>query len=316
MLQINQTLKKQGSALLSALFIMTLVAIAATAMSTRLQLDIYRTSIALTSDKLYLASQAVTFWAMNTLTMNNNEFIVGGENGKVANLPRYYQQNYPDVVINGALYDLQSRFNINNLRDKRFQLLFYKLMENAHVKLNAKQQKILLNAIYNRINIYQPGRGHDQAIEYYLSRKPPYLPGYQPMQSISELRLVQGVNAELYQKLLPYITVLPEVTPVNLNTASKTVLMSLGNGLTEANIEELIETRGQEGIKSMDKLTLLLQKFDIPKDQITIESNYYLSVATTSSADIYLTTFTIIKRSKDNMGNISVGIVQESLNTL
>ena len=56
-----------GSALLSALFIMTLIAIAATAMSTRLQLDIYQTRMTINSDKLYLASDVVKFWAMEQL---------------------------------------------------------------------------------------------------------------------------------------------------------------------------------------------------------------------------------------------------------
>lgn len=57
----------KGSALLTALFIMTLVAIVATAMSTKVQLDIYRTRLILTHDKLYFASQAVTFWSMGQL---------------------------------------------------------------------------------------------------------------------------------------------------------------------------------------------------------------------------------------------------------
>ena len=65
---LNRCLRNRGSALISALFIMTLVAIAATAMSTRLQLDIYRTRLTISSDKLFLASQAVTFWAMHTLS--------------------------------------------------------------------------------------------------------------------------------------------------------------------------------------------------------------------------------------------------------
>ena len=54
----------RGSALLTALFIMTLVAIVATAMSTKLQVDIYRTRLTLTHDKLYLASQGVAVWAL------------------------------------------------------------------------------------------------------------------------------------------------------------------------------------------------------------------------------------------------------------
>jgi general secretion pathway protein K len=70
---LNRTQSHRGSALISALFIMTLVAIAATAMSTRLQLDIYRTRLTLITDKLYLASQYVTFWAMSELTYSKKK---------------------------------------------------------------------------------------------------------------------------------------------------------------------------------------------------------------------------------------------------
>lgn len=64
----------KGGALLTALFIMTLVAIVATAMSIRLQTDIYRTRLVLTHDKLYLASQAVTFWALGELRDGKQKF--------------------------------------------------------------------------------------------------------------------------------------------------------------------------------------------------------------------------------------------------
>src|SRR5438128_155496 len=60
-------IKRNGSALLSALFLMTLIAIAATAMSTRLQLDIYRTRLSFHSAQLNLASEVVGFWAMDRL---------------------------------------------------------------------------------------------------------------------------------------------------------------------------------------------------------------------------------------------------------
>lgn len=316
MLRASQHQTKRGSALLSALFIMTLVAIAVTAMSTRLQLDIYRTGLTLTSDKLYLASQAVTFWAMDRLAIKNGQFKIGDKNGVLADFPPHLQHLYPDMIMKGKLYDMQSQFNLNNLQDKKYRLLFFKLLENTHVKMSAVQRKLLINAILYWISPYQPGRGHDEYLDFYLKQKPSYLPGYQPMQSISELRLVRGVSAQLYREMLPNITVLPEITPININTAPKIVLMSLGNGLNEAQVEEVIRARGEKGITTMEKAAALLQKLDLPRDQITIESTYYLSVATVSSEDLNLTTYAIIKRSKDNQGHISVGIVREGLNTI
>lgn len=316
MLRVSQYQTKRGSALLSALFIMTLVAIAATAMSTRLQLDIYRTGLTITSDKLYLASQAVTFWAMDTLATKRGPFALGNKDGSLADFPQHLQRLYPDMTMKGKLYDMQSQFNLNNLQDKKYHLLFFKLLENTQIKMSASQRKLLINAILYWISPYQPGRGHDEYLSYYTKQSPAYLPGYQPMQSTSELRLVQGISAKLYHAMLPNITVLPEMTPININTAPKALLMSLGNGLNEAQVEEIMHARGEKGITTMEKVAELLQKLDLPREQITIESNYYLSVATVSSDDFSLTTYVVIKRSKDNQGHISVGIVRESLNTV
>ena len=314
--QASQHQTKRGSALLSALFIMTLVAIAATAMSTRLQLDIYRTGLTLTSDKLYLASQAVTFWAMDALSIKNIQFKVSDKSGDLADFPPHLQHLYPDVVMKGKLYDMQSQFNLNNLQDKKYHLLFFKLLENMHIKMSTAERKLIIDAILYWISPYQPGRGHDVYLDFYMKQNPSYLPAHQPMQSISELRLVRGINTGLYRALSPNIMVLPEITPININTASKTLLMSLGNGLNGAQVEEVIRARGEKGITTMEKLAELLQKLDLPRDQITIESTYYLSVATVSSGDLNLVTYAVIKRSKDHQGHVTVGIVRESLNTI
>ncbi|MCM5063369.1 general secretion pathway protein GspK, partial [Escherichia coli] len=48
---------------------------------------------------------------------------------------------------------------------------------------------------------------------------PPYLAANQPMQDVSELRLIRGIDARLYRKLLPYVCVLPTSDlSVNVNT--------------------------------------------------------------------------------------------------
>ncbi len=307
---------KGGSALISALFIMTLVAIAATAMSTRLQLDIYRTRLTIARDELYLASQAVTFWAMDTLSVVNKRFIVKGKNRTLASFPSPLQHVYPEVTVTGDLYDLQALFNLNNLRNKKFQPLFFRLLENTLTTSDNTQRKSLMSALIYWITPYQPGHGHDVYLSFYTKQRPPYLPGFQPMQSISELRLVYGVSYEIYQALLPSVTVLPEETPININTAPKALLMSLGNGLNQTEVDELLQARGKKGITDVRKLYQLLQKLDIPFDQITIESTYYLCVSKATSLDLTLTTYTVIKRSKDRQGNLSVSLVRESLNTI
>ncbi|WP_278043991.1 type II secretion system minor pseudopilin GspK, partial [Legionella lansingensis] len=308
--------RQSGSALITALFIMTLVAIAATAMSTRLQLDIYRTRLTILSDKLYFASQAVTFWAMSELADKKNKFTLADEFGKVIDFPSKLQNAYPEVGTSGHLYDLQSRFNLNNLSDKRYQSSFLKILDLAPTKLSAAEKEALILATRNWISPYQPGRGQDEFVNYYLQQKPPYFASQQLLQHVSEFRLIKDVNAKLYSSLFDYLTVLPEVTPININTASKQILATLANGLNEAQVEELITARGDKGIQDLQDIAPLLQKLNIRNQQITIESQYFLSVAMIVHPDLNLTNYTVLKRSKDRNGKISVSIVSESLNSV
>ncbi len=143
----DKSSKKQGSALISALFIMTLVAIAATAMSTRLQFDIYRTRLTIASDKLYLATQAVTFWGMDALK-DIRKLKLNGKDGLLATLPTVLQRIYPEVELKGKVVDMQALFNINNLQDRKFHASFFHLLEHTLVKSDDAQRKALFYALY------------------------------------------------------------------------------------------------------------------------------------------------------------------------
>lgn len=302
-----------GSALISALFIMTLIAIAATAMSTRLQSDIYRTRLTLLSDNLYLASQGVSFWAMGELS-SPKKYTQATAQGKILEFPAKYQTLYPGLVVEGALYDLQGRFNLNNVIDKKYFAVFVKLIANAARNLPPNQQSGIGIAVYQWVSPFKSGLGKDEWVSYYLQQKPPYFPSQQLMQSVSEFRLVRGVDAKTYQLLESFITALPEATPINLNTASKKVLKSLGNGLSEEQVNELITARGEKGIKQKE-ISLLLQKLNIRQEQTTLESQYFMSVAVVKGDDLNLINYSILKRSKNKDGKISVSLIRQSLNS-
>lgn len=309
-------LKQAGSALISALFIMTLVAIAATAMSTRLQLDIYRTRLTLLTDQLYLASQSVTFWAMSELGNHKNAFTRNTVAGALLAFPANQKAIYPPFTISGELYDLQSRFNLNNLSNKNYALLFLKLLEKPDLKLNPGQRKQLLDATVQWISDYKPGRGNDEYMAYYAKQKPSYLPGFQFFESPSEFRLVRGVTANLYQGIADLISALPEAVPINLNTAPQLVLKGLGNGLNNAQVQQLLKARGEEGIKNMNKISPLLQKLGIRSEHVTLDSQYFMSIAWVTHEDLSLINYTVLKRSRNNQGKITVSLIKESLNTV
>lgn len=303
-----------GGALLTALFIMTLVAIVATAMSTRLQLDIYRTRLMIIHDKMYLASQGVTFWSLSELKNNKNKFTQANAQGMVKEFPKNYQSIYQQVTLSGGLYDLQARFNLNNLLEKQYVLPFTNLLGILVPNLNTLDKKNFVLAIKNWLGPYDLAQGNDVFASFYQSQKPAYNSSHQLMKSLSELRLVKDVSASFYLALEPYVTVLPETTPVNINTASPKVLMSLGNGLNSAQISELMMARGETGIIQLKEINELLRKIDLPMKQITVESTYFLSISVAQSDEFKLKIYTLLKRDKDKKGKVSVRIIRQSMN--
>ena len=304
----------RGSALLSALFLMTLVAIAATAMSTRLQLDIYRTRLSIESDKVNLASQAVAFWAMDSLVNPKTQLTPLDEAGRVLNYPKLLKTIYPAISLDGQLYDLQARFNLNNMTDVLYQSVFLSLLKNNVKDAELNTLKYIRAATVNWVSVYRPSAGFDEWMTYYSQQKPPYLPAWQPMQSVSEFRMVAGVTAKIYQSVVSLITALPTQTAINLNTASKKVLMALGDGLSEQQVEELLQMRQEKGLLMPSDIEIMIKKFNIPAKQISVESDYYLSVATATSTDLTIKHYTVLHRTKDRQGRLSVSILSETLN--
>ncbi len=304
--------KHRGSALLTALFIMTLVAIAATAMTTRLQLDIYRTRVTIEADKLYLASQIVPFWAMDFLSdPKRTDALLDA-----TPFPDNYPPIYPEISLTGELIDLQARFNLNNLSDYKYAGSFIRLLNQVLTVQDAGQIQSIIRASTHWVSHYQPSRGQDNFFNYYLQQTPPYQPAHALLKSPSEFRLIQDVDAKVYQQLEPFITALPEQTPINIRTASIPVILTLSPELNEAKAKEMQDKLNQ--LNQLDKLTLtkILQTYNIPSEKVTTESQYYLSKAEVTSENLSLINYTLLKRTVDPKGNISVTIELESLNTL
>jgi general secretion pathway protein K len=80
--------------------------------------------------------------------------------------------------------------------------------------------------------------------DYYMTLKPPYQPRYGPMPTIADLQMVQGFNEAIFNRVRPFLTVMPEPA-VNANTASPQVLAALEPELTEDQqlVQEIIEAR-------------------------------------------------------------------------
>jgi general secretion pathway protein K len=80
--------------------------------------------------------------------------------------------------------------------------------------------------------------------DYYLGLRPPYQPRFGPMPTIADLQLVKGINEAVFNRIRPFLTVMPE-TQVNVNTASGQVLAALEPELMEdqKTVEQILEAR-------------------------------------------------------------------------
>ena len=84
-----------------------------------------------------------------------------------------------NIPLTGSLYDLEARFNLNNLLDKKFMDSFTNLVGVAQPSLNKKERISLALALQDWLYIYDIARGEDEYTYYYLSQKPPYYPSGQ-----------------------------------------------------------------------------------------------------------------------------------------
>ncbi len=86
----------------------------------------------------------------------------------------------------------------------------------------------------------------------YTVRDPAYLTANQPFFSISELRLVKGIDDKAYMALAPLVCALPPGTPLNINTAPAAVLAALGEDLNPQDMAQLVKERPEAGYDNID----------------------------------------------------------------
>jgi general secretion pathway protein K len=237
--------RQRGVALITALLVVALAAAAAAAMATRQQIDVRRTANLLHSEQAYAYVLGAESWARVVLERDAAE-------SQVDKLDEDWATQIPASIVEGGtvagrIIDMQGRFNLNSLAPggvaepaaiERYKRLL-RLLD-----LEDTLADPLVDWIDADINARFPDGAED---ETYLLLQPAYRVANRPLVSVSELRLVKGYESEVVARLQPFVTALPEATPVNINTASAEVLAALAANLSVSDGEALIEARDKEG---------------------------------------------------------------------
>jgi general secretion pathway protein K len=152
----------------------------------------------------------------------------------------------PEVFLSGQITDAQSRINLTNwfeASDGKVSAKMNEPMQLALVRLfnvldlprtELERLATAWRAAAQSARVSNPAMG--QASEGMASGAS-LLP-----QQTTQLQWL-GLSADTVQRLSPYVTILPEVTPVNLNTASAEVIYATVPGLDLAAAQQFVQLR-------------------------------------------------------------------------
>ena len=317
-----------GIALISVILTVALIATISAGMIAKQHVEIRRTANLIHAYKAYEYALGVESWAIVLLLRdlaNQKENGTEHKNKTEGNGIDHYGEDWarplPPTEITGGMLtgrieDLQARFNLNNLRNKvqdsgRGEMAWRNdVMRFQALLRRCKREPHLVWAVVDWIdggNRDEPSPGGAEDYTY-LGLELPYRAANRPMANPSELVLVQGFDDDAYRCLLPFIATLPEGTPINVNTASVPVLMTIAAGITETQGRQIVKWRQEEPYESVEAFFEHLETIGVPvpepkdkfdKNSLAVASNYYLVVATTRIGNTRLDLFSRIKRQEN-----------------
>lgn len=296
--------RQRGVALITAVLVTAVIAVTAVAMAAQQKLDVRRTANMIDGERAYVFALGVESWVQQVLLRDRRE-------NQVDDLGEPWAQRLPAITVEGAvigghLDDLQGRFNLNNLVDKDKPSLpdverFQRLLAAVGADPN------LVNAIVDWIDADGETSFPDGAEDAeYLRATPAYRAANRPMASASELLLIRGVTADIYQKLAPLVTALPTRTAINVNTAPAAVLMCLALGVTEEDAKELIEARQKESFLNVQSFLQhpALAGRAVQIEGLSVSTDYFLLDAAAQWGRGRVRLYSVLYRGSNNHAQV------------
>jgi general secretion pathway protein K len=121
-----------------------------------------------------------------------------------------------------------------------------------------KMTEDIWNALADWIDSDGLPRSNGAETPYYQSLKPPYAARNDKLATIAELSLVKGFTPDRVAALRPFVTVYAAqpgaISPVNINTASKEVLLALDAEIDDRMAERILEERRTKPFEPSDTL--------------------------------------------------------------
>ena len=325
-LAVKQTPK--GVALITVMLIIALIAILATQMTARLQLQMQRTTNIGSNQQAYWYAMGAEAFAKRILIQSFED------DAEVTHLGQLWAQGENTFPVDfgeitGEITDLNSCFNLNALRvdsdeDNNSTTTIKKsparsAFEELLIAINIEgvgsfEAEYMADALTDWLDADGSISGSGGAEDNdYASKEFPYLAANNYLASIGELRVVEHFTVDVIEKLKDYVCILPDtnMNKININTIAQDqpeILVAM-LGISQNEASQALSSRGEEGFKNIDEffaLTELVEAKIAPekKQFFAVKSEYFKLKTTASFNNSYFALNTIMK--VDDKNNINV----------
>ena len=263
----NKILNRQGVAIISVMIVIALISASVSLMLQRFGKDLQQTKYTLNQTQALNHLYSIETWAKIILSNDESGFDNLNEDWATAITPIEIQGG----SLYGKLTDLQSRLNLNNLID---------LKTDSYLP----QYRSFFYDCINRLNTQLSQQAMADTIFSYAVNQPPKPKLFE---QLAELKNIKTITEKDYLKIKPYLSTLPTLSPINLNTAGKEVLSCIHPQLSGDLVQKLIRYRKNQPFDSIDQfwsyaqslmpnLTLEQIKVSFPGEYTNILSNYFI----------------------------------------
>lgn len=312
---VIQKTRIQGMALVTVLFILTLMTVTVAWLSEEVLLSLRRTENIRDTGQAWQALLGSESWALSILARDGRETESDHPAESWNNLGQGVQIEHGGLLT--VIEDMQGRFNLNNLIDET-DVNSPAAGDNPTPRIWTESFKRLLisleinpdltDSVLDWIDSDEDVRGAFGAEDAdYLGLETPYRAANYAFSDISELLYVKGFDRNIVESLAPYISALPATgVPININTAPAGLLRILNNKLLSvAESERLISERPQDGytVESFLQHDMMAGQQDVVAPLIDNKSSYFLVRSDTEFGRTRMKIYSLVERTD---GNIAV----------
>lgn len=157
-------------------------------------------------------------------------------------------------AIEAQINDLQGKLNLNSLVGQNGDInkLSRERFERLLVALDIRSIRVETLIDWIDSDDQRTGAGGAEDGDY-MAMDPPYRAADQPFTHVSELRLMQGISDEDYQKLRPHVSALPtREGTINVNFASAPVVQSLHERISRGQAESVVAKTEETAFETVE----------------------------------------------------------------